>query len=163
MNLETGVSRGGVDCAPSGASFVIIARRRRKIIQVLVVDDPTKYGRDFEGERTIRRIGFPGGTMLPGETPEKTGERELKEEVGLTVRLIPSLSDKLVEIPLPNDQGIDAPHVFRVFSTFFFHGEIKPGDGVARAFWVPVPDLINRSNLFFRHRDALEVFIMKFC
>jgi 8-oxo-dGTP pyrophosphatase MutT (NUDIX family) len=34
----------------------------------------------------IGRITFPGGTIEPGETPERAASREMKEETGVSVR-----------------------------------------------------------------------------
>ena len=40
-----------------------------------------------------RRAGFPKGHMEPGETEEQTALREIREEVGLSVRLIPGFRE----------------------------------------------------------------------
>ena len=45
--------------------------------------------------------GFPKGHMEPGETEEQTALREIYEEVGLRVRLLPGFR-AVTEYPLPN-------------------------------------------------------------
>ncbi|MBO4886142.1 MAG: NUDIX domain-containing protein [Clostridia bacterium] len=49
--------------------------------------------------------GFPKGHMEPGETEEETALREIREEVGLNVRLIPGFR-KVEEHPLPKKPGV---------------------------------------------------------
>ena len=49
--------------------------------------------------------GFPKGHMEPGETEEQTALREIREEVGLSVRLIPGFRT-VEEHPLPKKPGV---------------------------------------------------------
>ena len=49
--------------------------------------------------------GFPKGHMEPGETEEQTALREIREEVGLNVRLIPGFRTE-EEHPLPKKPGV---------------------------------------------------------
>ena len=49
--------------------------------------------------------GFPKGHVEPGETDEQTALREIREEVGLNVKLIPGFC-QAEEHPLPNKPGV---------------------------------------------------------
>ena len=49
--------------------------------------------------------GFPKGHSEPGETPEKTALREIKEEVGLSVKLLPGFHTR-EEYTLPHKNGL---------------------------------------------------------
>ena len=56
-------------------------------------------------QRSLEGVyGFPKGHMEPGETEEETALREIREEAGLTVRLIPGYRET-VEYPLPKKPG----------------------------------------------------------
>jgi 8-oxo-dGTP pyrophosphatase MutT (NUDIX family) len=46
---------------------------------------------------------LPGGTIEPDETPEETVMRELREEVNLRV----VCRERLYEVPMPHEDGID--------------------------------------------------------
>ena len=50
-------------------------------------------------------FGFPKGHMEPGETEEQTALREIREEVGLDVSLIPGFRT-VEEHPLPKKPGV---------------------------------------------------------
>ncbi len=50
--------------------------------------------------------GFPKGHMEPGETEEQTALREIREEVGVNVRLIPGFR-RAEEHPLPKKPGVN--------------------------------------------------------
>ena len=51
--------------------------------------------------RSLERVyGFPKGHREPGESREQTALREIREEVGLTVSLLPGFSAQ-EEFPLP--------------------------------------------------------------
>ena len=145
----------------NAASFVIIARNTGKTIWLLVVDDPTKYGTTPDG-RIMRRIGFPGGKAKPGETSQEAAEREVLEEVGLQINLGSATSDLLLNLMIIDVNQGRKPHKFTAFSTFDFRGKVVPGEDIKRAFWVPVQDLLNRSNLLENHRAALKIFARKY-
>ena len=49
--------------------------------------------------------GFPKGHMEPGETEEQTALREIREEVGLNVAIIPGFRHE-VSYPLPKKPGV---------------------------------------------------------
>ena len=56
-------------------------------------------------QRSLEGVyGFPKGHMEPGETEEETALREIREEAGLNVRLIPGYRET-VEYPLPKKPG----------------------------------------------------------
>ncbi len=46
---------------------------------------------------------LPGGTIEPGETPDETVCRELREELNLRVKP----QRRLYEVPLPDEPGVD--------------------------------------------------------
>ena len=49
--------------------------------------------------------GFPKGHMEPGETEEQTALREIREEVGLNVTIIPGFRHE-ASYPLPKKPGV---------------------------------------------------------
>ena len=70
---------------------------------------------------------LPGGRLEPGETAEQAAEREIKEELGLTVwRLHPIRRMFLAE----------GRFVLQVFATEAFEGEIVASDEVTDWRWV---------------------------
>ena len=56
--------------------------------------------------RSLKGVsGFPKGHMEPGETEEQTALREIREEVGLSPRLIPGFRAETA-FPLPNKPDV---------------------------------------------------------
>ncbi len=65
--------------------------------------------------------GFPKGHMERGETEKETALREIREEVGLDVRILPDFR-AVDEYPLPGKQGILKRVVF--FAAYYENQDI---------------------------------------
>jgi len=90
-------------------------------------------------------VALPKGTIDPGETPEQTAQREVREETGVRGDLVAKLTD--TKYFYVRNWG-DHARVFKVVSFFLFlyrsgrMGNI-PQDmrvEVQRAFWLPLED-----------------------
>jgi 8-oxo-dGTP diphosphatase len=104
---------------PNAASVALIDRDRVLLIQ--------RARKPYFGMWSL-----PGGRLEPGETAEQAAEREIKEEVGLTVwRLHPIRRMFLAE----------GRFVLQVFATEAFEGEIVPSDEVSDHRWVRADDI----------------------
>ena len=94
-------------------------------------------------QRSLEGVyGFPKGHMEPGETEEETALREIREEAGLTVRLIPGYRET-VEYPLPKKPGTMKRVVY-----FLAEYENQP--------LVPQPEEI-MSAVLMEYEDAMVV------
>jgi 8-oxo-dGTP diphosphatase len=104
---------------PNAASVALIDRDKVLLIQ--------RARKPYFGMWSL-----PGGRLEPGETAEQAAEREIKEEVGLTVwRLHPIRRMFLSE----------GRFVLQVFATEAFEGEIVASDEVTDWRWVRGDDL----------------------
>lgn len=94
-------------------------------------------------QRSLEGVyGFPKGHMELGETEEETALREIREEAGLTVRLIPGYRET-VEYPLPKKPGTMKRVVY-----FLAEYENQP--------LVPQPEEI-MSAVLMAYEDAMAV------
>lgn len=94
-------------------------------------------------QRSLEGVyGFPKGHMEPGETEEETALREIREEAGLNVRLIPGYRET-VEYPLPKKPGTMKRVVY-----FLAEYENQP--------LVPQPEEIS-SAVLMEYEDAMVV------
>jgi len=71
---------------------VVFTRKANEVLYVIVQSTEGYYG-------------FPKGHMEENETEEETALREIYEETGLKVKLIPGFKN-IVEYPLPKKNGV---------------------------------------------------------
>jgi 8-oxo-dGTP pyrophosphatase MutT (NUDIX family) len=82
-------------------------------------------------------IGLPGGGSLPGETPEQTLVREVREELARSVRLVSKIGEATQFF-----YAADEDRHYRMQAVFFlaeFIGE-PSGQGEHDLFWLPLAD-----------------------
>jgi 8-oxo-dGTP diphosphatase len=114
----------GTGNAPeNGASIVVLGRDR-----VLMVE---RARAPFLG-----LWSFPGGHVEPGETPEETARRELREETGLSVGSVVRLGTKE---PEP-----DSAFRLAVFAARAEGGSPVAGDDARKAAFVPFAAVLER-------------------
>lgn len=99
---------------------------RKLVVAAAIVDDlerPTTLlvARRSRPQEIAGRWEFPGGKAEPAETPEEALHRELREELGVQVRLGS-------EITGPDDGGwiITDRHVMRLWFAVLTDGEPQP-------------------------------------
>ncbi len=78
---------------------------------------------------------FPGGRIEPGETIEQCAQRELREELGVTIR-----NPRPVMV---QSLGRDGSFRLAIFATTDFTGAITPSDEIADHLWVDPAALIS--------------------
>jgi 8-oxo-dGTP pyrophosphatase MutT (NUDIX family) len=100
-------------------------------------------GRSESGKKTV--LALPKGLVDPGERPEQTAIREVREETGVEAALVAKLGDvKYVY----TRSWAGGERVFKVVSFYLLRyesgklGEIGPEMGVEvqRAYWIPLED-----------------------
>ncbi len=116
---------------------------------VLVLNDPTK-----EDNKNIKkitgnpRLGFPGGGVKPGETPEKAGPRETEEETGLIVEIIEKVYTETVD-----------DHTKHFYAAKIVGGSPKKGVEILRIEGQPIEALTELASMGYlrpSHRRAYE-------
>lgn len=88
---------------------VVFTRKNGKILYVIIKSTEGYYG-------------FPKGHMEGNETEEQTALREIFEETGLKVKIIPGFKT-MVEYPLPKKEGVMKRVVY--FAAVFDDQEIS--------------------------------------
>jgi len=100
--------------APNAASVALIDRDKVLLIQ--------RARKPYFGMWSL-----PGGRLEPGETPEQAAEREIMEEVGLSVWRLHPIRRMLLG---------EGRFVLQVYATEAFEGEIVASDEVSAWRWV---------------------------
>ena len=86
--------------------------------------------------------GFPKGHVEPGETEEQTALREIREEVGLRVRLLRGFREE-TRYPLPGRADVTKQVVF--FCAEYADQPLAPQESeLARAALVPCEEALRR-------------------
>jgi 8-oxo-dGTP pyrophosphatase MutT (NUDIX family) len=106
------------------------------------VDRPAAYAVIINGEGVVAVVkspkGYflPGGGSLPGETPEETVLREVREEVGRSARIVGRLGDA---IQYYTAEGIE----FKMHAIFFLAEFIDEplGHGEHELHWLSIAEI----------------------
>ena len=94
------------------------------------------------------RYSFPKGHMEPGETPEETALREVSEETGITVRLLPGF-----RVSVPSARAGDQRSV-HFYAAEYVSGTLQPQQSeLEDALWCPANEAAARVT-FPADRDA---------
>lgn len=96
---------------------------------------------------------FPGGHVKKNETVEESAIREVKEEIGLDIKLKEILG--VYSGPKRDPRG---PTVTTVFIAKTLSKKLKPSSDVKDAMWVQ-PEKINLDSLGFDHRKILKDYL----
>lgn len=82
---------------------------------------------------------FPKGHIEPGETPEQAAVREVYEETGAHIRLLPGF-----RYDMPSPKAGDRRMIIG-FAAVYTAGALRPQEGeTEEAVWLPVATAINR-------------------
>ena len=152
------ISAGGVVVKQSGEGW-----------EMAVIEPQTDASSVRPARKTSRKVvlALPKGLVDPGEKPEQTALREVREETGLTATLVAKLADiKYVYVRSWGDQQ----RVFKIVSFFLLRYQSGEIDDVARemrvevrrALWIPLEeaprklayrgerDVVRRAQLYLK-------------
>jgi 8-oxo-dGTP pyrophosphatase MutT (NUDIX family) len=141
-----------VDRAAGG---VVFRRGPTGPIEIVIAEQ-----RDWRtGERTVR---LPKGHVDPGETPEQTALREVREEAGVEARIVTSLGEVSYVFFHPK-RGQEVDKRVHFFLMEHRSGEPAAADGeMERVFWCEIAEAGARlrfeteRDVVARAREALE-------
>jgi 8-oxo-dGTP pyrophosphatase MutT (NUDIX family) len=110
-----------------------------------LLESPSPTSASLKHKAKKASLALPKGLVDPGEKPEQTALREVREETGITARPITKLTDiKYVYVRTWGDRE----RVFKIVSFYLFRYESGRIDDVTdamrievkRALWVPLDD-----------------------
>ena len=129
------ISAGGVVVRPTaeGWELAVIEPQREQ----LSVSSGKKSG------KTV--LALPKGLVDPGENPEQTALREVREETGITARVLSKLTD--IRYVYVRSWG-DRQRIFKIVSFYLLRYQSGAIDDIAasmrievkRAFWIPLAE-----------------------
>lgn len=129
------ISAGGVVVRPAPDGW-----------QVAVIEPAGNQGPDVTDKKRPKSVlALPKGIVDPGEKPEQTALREVREETGITAAIVSKLLDiKYVYVRTWSDHA----RVFKIVSFYLLRYESGEIDDVTpemrievkRAFWIPLEE-----------------------
>lgn len=147
----------------------VVVRRAGESWEMAAIEPQTSAAFVRPGRKSSRKVvlALPKGLVDPGETPDQTALREVREETGLVAILITKLADiKYVYVRSWGDQQ----RVFKIVSFYllgYHSGEIDDVSRemrveVKRALWIPLEqaprkltyrgerDVVRRAQLYLK-------------
>ncbi|MFJ2619150.1 (deoxy)nucleoside triphosphate pyrophosphohydrolase [Glutamicibacter sp. NPDC087344] len=117
----------------------------KQIVAVAIVDDLKKPTRMLAARRNRPAAlaglwEFPGGKVEPGETDSEAVHRELREELGVQLRLGSEITGPLAQGWRLNDKA-----AMRVWFAVITHGEPRPLDGHDQLAWLDLDDSLGEA------------------
>jgi 8-oxo-dGTP pyrophosphatase MutT (NUDIX family) len=96
-----------------------------------------KMERSVLYQGTSGMIGLPGGGSLPGETPEGTLVREVREELARSVRLVSKIGEAMQFF-----YAADEDCYYKMLGVFFLaeFPDEPSGQGEHELFWLPLAE-----------------------
>jgi 8-oxo-dGTP pyrophosphatase MutT (NUDIX family) len=147
----------------------VVVKRSCEGWEMAVIEPQTDASSGRPARKTSRKVvlALPKGLVDPGEKPEQTALREVREETGLAASLVAKLADiKYVYVRSWGDQQ----RVFKIVSFFLLRYQSGEIDDVARemrvevrrALWIPLEeaprklayrgerDVVRRAQLYLK-------------
>jgi 8-oxo-dGTP pyrophosphatase MutT (NUDIX family) len=130
----------------------VVVRQRPEGWQMAVIEPQKESVSVLPGKGPQKRsqkmlLALPKGLVDPGEKPEQTAVREVREETGITAVPITKLGD--TKYAYVRTWG-DKQRVFKIVSFYLFRYESGEIDEIAsemrievkRAFWIPLEEAV---------------------
>ena len=144
------------------AGGVVVHRAGGEGWNVAVIEPQSAAGSGRLSRKTTQKVvlALPKGLVDPGETPEQTALREVREETGVLATMVTKLGD--IKYVYVRSWG-DGQRVFKIVSFFLLHyqsGEINDVAPemrveVRRAAWIPLDDA-HRRLAYRGERDMVK-------
>jgi len=144
------------------AGGVVVHRAGGEGWNVAVIEPQSGAGSGRLSRKTTQKVvlALPKGLVDPGETPEQTALREVREETGVLATMVTKLGD--IKYVYVRSWG-DGQRVFKIVSFFLLHyqsGEINDVAPemrveVRRAAWIPLDDA-HRRLAYRGERDMVK-------
>ncbi len=130
----------------------VVVRRAREGWEMAVIEPQKEASGSRESAKKSARkvtLALPKGLVDPGEKPDQTALREVREETGLTASLITKLTD--IKYVYVRSWG-DKQRVFKIVSFYLLRYESGEIDDVTdamrvevkQALWIPLDEAVKK-------------------